>query len=64
MCSGGACSGVPAPGGGIPACTEADTPPPWTEFLTHATSVTGGNKRIAAKGVKIYCHFHSVAIPN
>ena len=19
----------------IPACTEADTPPPWTEFLTH-----------------------------
>ena len=23
-------------GGGIPACTEADSPP-WTEFLTHAT---------------------------
>ena len=29
--------GVSAPRGGcIPACTEADTPPPWTEFLTHA----------------------------
>ena len=24
-------------GGGIPACTEADTPPLWTEFLTHAS---------------------------
>ena len=26
-------------GGGIPACTEADPPPPplWTEFLTHAS---------------------------
>ena len=38
----GVCSrGVPGRGGcllrgGIPACTEADTPPLWTEFLTHA----------------------------
>ena len=25
------------PGGCIPACTEADTPTLWTEFLTHAS---------------------------
>ena len=32
VCSGGVCSG-----GGIPACTEADTPPPlWTEWQTGA----------------------------
>ena len=45
---GGACSG----GCGIPVCIEADpSPPPWTEFLTHATenitllqtSFVGGN---------------------
>ena len=24
-------------GGGIPACTEANPPPLWTEFLTHAS---------------------------
>ena len=35
---GGVCSqGVCSEGGGIPACTEADLPPPLTEFLTHAT---------------------------
>ena len=33
VCSGGVCAwsrggGVPGPGGGIPACTEADTLPP------------------------------------
>ena len=55
-CAGGGCllRGMPGlGGGGIPACTEADTPSPWTEFLTHATenivlpqtSFAGGNKR-------------------
>ena len=53
----GACSG-----GGIPACTEADPPPPWTEFLTHAsenitlpqTSFAGGKKRrhMNSKGIQ------------
>ena len=32
---GGVWLGVSAQVGGIPACTEADTPP-WTDFLTHA----------------------------
>ena len=53
-CARGCVAGVyQVPGGGIPACTEAEPPPPpWTEFLTHATenitlpqtSFAGGNK--------------------
>ena len=45
---------LPGPGGGISACTEADTRPVWTEFLTHAcenitlpqTSFAGGKKKL------------------
>ena len=49
------------PGGGIPACTEADPPPPlWTEFLTHATenmtlpqTSFAGGKKLAPVGLDL-----------
>ena len=31
----------PTPGGCIPVCTEADTPPPWTATAASATHPTG-----------------------
>ena len=48
LCAGGFCF----LGGGIPACTEADTPPPWTESQTPVKTlpcpnfVAGGNEHI------------------
>ena len=53
--------GVSAPGGGgIPACTEADPPPVWTESQTPVKTLPWPNFVAAGNNMRNKkCHFYS-----